>query len=148
VVTRLLPSLLPTAIFFRLLLRSAALPSDIKFYRSSRTYHPIHTYCTPVQDHFVTSTKFIIMSQLEGDSEAEERTLRWNRALQTCCNRRIKHINALMRNDRERDERELASLAPSSHLTKPVCPCFQLLDDEGPPSGLRVLSLLSSSIEA
>ena len=126
-VTRLLPSLLPTAIFLRLLPRSAVLPSDINFCRGCRTYDPIHTYCTAVQDYFVTSTKFIIMSQVEGDPEAEERTLRWNRALQTCLNRRIKYINVLMRNDRERDERELAShVAPSSHLTKPVCPCFQL----------------------
>jgi hypothetical protein len=65
------------------------------------------------------------MSQAESDcetAEAEERTLRWNRALRTCLNRRIKYINVLMRNDRKRDERELASLAPSSHLTKPVCP--------------------------
>jgi hypothetical protein len=81
------------------------------------------------------------MSQAEGDSEAEERTLRWNRALRLCLSRRISHIKVVMRNIHERDERELASLAPSSHLTKPVCPCFRLLDDEGLPSGLRVLSL-------
>ena len=84
----------------------------------------INIYCAPVQDYFVTSTKFIIMSQAEGDSEAEERTRRWDRARRKCLNRRIKNINVLMRNDRKRDERELASLAPSSHLTKPVCPCF------------------------
>ncbi|PMD22293.1 HET-domain-containing protein [Hyaloscypha hepaticicola] len=72
------------------------------------------------------------MSLVEGDSEAEERTLRWNRALRTCLNRRIKHINVLIRNNRKRDEREFSShVAPSSHLTKPgeceVCKKILLL---------------------
>jgi hypothetical protein len=106
---------------------------NINFCRHDSVYCTtiIHIYCTSFWSYL---TKFIevVMSQAEGDSEAGEKALCWNRARRKCLNRRIKHINVLMRDFHDREERDISShVVPSSDPTKLVCSCFQLLDDEG-----------------